>query len=386
MHKLTYDYVKNFIEVESNSGCTLLSKDYISNSHNLIIKCRCTEIFEISFSKFKGRNQRNCVKCSPNYQMNLEEVIEYVSINAPTFKILDASSYKNGQSKILFECDRGHQYLQKWVLFKHGFRCWECHKTNLSVQRRTPMIEVFEYITSRNFEFVSWIDDYTSQMSKFYLKCNMGHIFITDTSTLKNKLKGCPQCRLEKIKVEGSPQRFSYDFVKNYIEIESKSNYKLLSETYKDSGLKLKFMCDKGHIFKMSFCDFRNENSRCPSCKLSKGEREIRQTLDDYNINYIEQYEFIDCKNILPLSFDFAILNKEEKLVGVVEFDGKQHFEPVEYFGGKRKYEEGKKNDAIKNKYCFNNNIFLLRIPYWDYSKIKSIIKDNFEDYMTVIS
>ena len=47
-----------------------------------------------------------------------------------------------------------------------------------------------------------------------------------------------------------------------------------------------------------------------------------------------------------------------------LEFDGKQHFEPNEFFGGIEGYNKLIVNDEIKNEYCKNNNIRLIRIKY----------------------
>lgn len=384
--KLTYDFVKNYIDTESKSGCILISKEYIGNNIKLILKCKCNETFEVSFSEFKDKHRQNCAKCSSNYHMNTNEVIEYVSIHAPTYKLLDYSMYKNGQSTLLFECDQGHQYMQKWMLFKNGHRCSKCHKIKLSNQFKIPELEVLEYFESRNFNFISWETKYVNQLSKVNLKCAFGHSFTTDTASLKNKLKMCPKCRLEKIKNEGSPKRLAYEFVKNFVEVISKSNYKLLSENYKNTNLKLSFECDKGHCFNMSFSDFKNEGSRCPSCKLSKGEKEIRELFIEYRINYKEQYSFVDCVNVYPLPFDFAVFNEKNELIGIVEYDGIQHFEPVEYFGGVEKFAKGIKNDKIKSEYCIKHNIFLLRIPYWDFNNIHLIIKTNFKDFLNIAS
>lgn len=75
------------------------------------------------------------------------------------------------------------------------------------------------------------------------------------------------------------------------------------------------------------------------------------------------------------LRFDFAILNKE-KIMGLIEFDGSQHFKPVEYFGGKEYFKLAKFRDQIKTKYCEDNNIPLLRIKYTQFDDIETIVND----------
>jgi hypothetical protein len=68
--KLKYDYVKNFINIESESGCELISKTYEGNSKKLEIRCKCGNIFEVSFNSFKDDNKRQCNECSQREKHN----------------------------------------------------------------------------------------------------------------------------------------------------------------------------------------------------------------------------------------------------------------------------------------------------------------------------
>ena len=56
-------------------------------------------------------------------------------------------------------------------------------------------------------------------------------------------------------------------------------------------------------------------------CIRSKGEMQIRQLLQENNIDFKQEFSFEDLKDILPLRFDFAIF-KNELLVGLIEFQG----------------------------------------------------------------
>lgn len=78
--KLTYKEVKHYIEVESESGCTLLSKEYKNANTNLELKCKCGDISFSSFSnveKIKGCRkcaiERNTGDKNGNYNPNLTE-------------------------------------------------------------------------------------------------------------------------------------------------------------------------------------------------------------------------------------------------------------------------------------------------------------------------
>lgn len=99
-------------------------------------------------------------------------------------------------------------------------------------------------------------------------------------------------------------------------------------------------------------------------CSLqSSKERLIKNILDNFNIYFIPQYSFPDCKYKQQLKFDFCILYNS-RILYLIEYDGKQHFEPIDLFGGDLGFIELQKRDNIKDKYCKSHNIPLLRIPY----------------------
>ena len=111
--------------------------------------------------------------------------------------------------------------------------------------------------------------------------------------------------------------------------------------------------------------------SGCPTCKDSIGEKEIAKFLKEHDINYDRQHKFTDCKNQNPLPFDFYIPSFRM----CIEFDDIQHFEPVKYFGGIDRFNQIKINDSIKNEYCEDNYINLIRIRYDD--DIYRVLWDN---------
>jgi len=108
-------------------------------------------------------------------------------------------------------------------------------------------------------------------------------------------------------------------------------------------------------------------------------EKIIESWLIQKNIKYIKQYKFEDCKYLRCLPFDFYL---EEW--GLIEVDGVGHYEITRFNGidedrAKDIFEKTKIRDTIKTQYCKDNNIKLLRIPYWDienknYKKILSLL------------
>ena len=147
-------------------------------------------------------------------------------------------------------------------------------------------------------------------------------------------------------------------------------NIEILSE-YINNKTKVKCRClICGYIW---FAEPRKllEGRGCPKCNMSKGEIKISVFLDNNFINYIPQYKFDNCKNINKLSFDFYLPNHNI----CIEYDGKQHYEAIEYFGGKYMLSIQQNKDKIKTRYCQDNNIKLIRIPYWEFDNIDNILR-----------
>ena len=109
---------------------------------------------------------------------------------------------------------------------------------------------------------------------------------------------------------------------------------------------------------------------RCPICNSPKGEDFIIKLLEELGIKFIhDESIWKPYNNLRP---DFFLPNYNL----VIEFDGIQHFEPIDFFGGQKGFEKRKQKDREKNEYCKNNNIDILRIPYWDFDNIEKIIKN----------
>lgn len=186
--------------------------------------------------------------------------------------------------------------------------------------------------------------------------CKEGHIYSVNFNSLRKGRK-CRKC-------SGS-MKYTLEEVQLYLE---KYNYKLLSNEYIDNKTKLKIQCSLGHIFEMRFNNFLR-GIRCPICNKSNGEEEVERILNKYNIKYKYQQYFNDCRDKNPMPFDFYIKDYNT----IIEFDGEQHFK-IKFSMTENEFENIKKHDKIKTQYCKDNNIKLIRIPYWEFNNIENII------------
>lgn len=133
------------------------------------------------------------------------------------------------------------------------------------------------------------------------------------------------------------------------------------------------WICPRGHEWKAVISN--RSIAGCPACSASKGEKQIAECLDTQNLTYQREYRIDDCRSLLPLPFDFALFDAG-LLTGLIEYHGRQHFEPIPWFGGKKSFESLVVRDAIKQRYCNGHGIDLLVIPYTAYAKIEDLVQN----------
>ena len=57
-----------------------------------------------------------------------------------------------------------------------------------------------------------------------------------------------------------------------------------------------------------------------------------------------------------------------------IEYQGIQHYKPIEYFGGEETFKIQQEHDRRKKNYAQKHNINLLEIWYWDFKNIETIL------------
>ena len=118
-------------------------------------------------------------------------------------------------------------------------------------------------------------------------------------------------------------------------------------------------LCDCGNYCQIQHQYLAYGDTNSCGCIRSKGEMQIKQLLQENNIDFKQEFSFEDLKDILPLRFDFAIF-KNGLLVGLIEFQGEQHFQSSNGFYS----EDLVRHDQMKKEYCQKYNIPLVEIKY----------------------
>lgn len=311
---------------------------------------------------------------------------------------LDTKKYKTRDKRWICRCDCGTEksVLQKYLLSGKSKSCGCTKKKDLSGQR-------FGFLT-----VLETLYNYDGQKRAVYkCRCDCGNITYIKGSAIKKTLT-CGQCNLLKDetgvkygKLLITKMLYNYDEKNNtYCEclcdcgktIIVKANHlhtgnttscgckhspslignrygklTVIEEIKNDSPQRLwKCQCDCGNITYVKSYTLTSGHTTSCGCfhseKFSKNEVFIASLLKSHNIEYQQEKSFDTCIGVggRHLRFDFYL----PAFNTCIEFDGKQHFIPIDYFGGNKNYERTKANDKIKNEFCMQKSIQLCRLNY----------------------
>ncbi|ABY42421.1 hypothetical protein [Bacillus mycoides] len=363
------EYANNIWEIFGN-GYSVLS-EYIDSKTKIVVKHnKCGYERLVCPAAFKHRG--GCPYCNnklsisedqykerllKNHQGQIEYIGGYINMNTLAKHKCKICNYKwNGMPSALAPLTEGR---------KRG--CPNCNK-----------IKKIEKISLTHEKFINNLfkvagDEYcvksryiTSKTPILIHHNNCGFEWEVIPAVFINRKGYCPKCN------NNIRSRDTEYYKKEIFELV-KDEYSLLDD-YKGTS--------KPTLMKHNICgneweirpnDFMR-GQRCPYCRIYKGEKRIAIFLKENVIQYKPQYIIKECVYKGLLRFDFAIFS-QNKLLGLIEYDGIQHFEPVDAFGGENRFQELKIKDRIKNNFCCSNNIPLLRINYQEYEKIKTILQ-----------
>lgn len=69
---------------------------------------------------------------------------------------------------------------------------------------------------------------------------------------------------------------------------------------------------------------------------------------------------------IFDSRFDFVVFNDDGEIEFLIEYQGRQHYEPSSKFGGKRGFYQQQFNDNKKRRFCALHELKLIEVPYWE--------------------
>lgn len=279
--------------------------------------------------------------------------------------------YKNFQTKIQITCPIHGDFHQKPEYHLAGNGCSECGKHNNSLRfRKNSATFIAEGNSVHNNKYDYSKVTYVNWTTKIIITCP-GHGDFLQTPHSHRGGNGCPKCAAHATRIK---KLHTTEMFIEKAKHKHGDNYNYSKTQYLGDNKKLTIIC-KTHGEFDQVAGYHLGGHGCSKCNRSKGENKVATVLKSLNIEFIEQHKFNECRNKSPLEFDFYIPSRNL----CIEYDGVQHFKIVPRSSNQQQNEKdflkGQTNDQIKNKFCADNNMPLLRIPYFKFNDIESIIK-----------
>jgi hypothetical protein len=316
--------------------------NYINSRTKIKIICEKHGQFEITPNNFLQK--KGCSKCAKS--LNIKKFIEKATKkhgNKYDYSIVDIIDSK---TKIKIICPtHGVFYQRPTSHYSNG--CDKCAKYSTT----SDFIQKAKKVHNNKYDYSNV--NYINNKTPVKIICPIHGEFIQKPNIHLNG-SNCQICSIEEIKIKKDffieKSNTLHNFKYNYSQIEIngvKNKVKIICPIHGEF-----YQTPENHLL----------GKGCSSCNESTGEKKVSIFLDNNNIKYEKQKTFKNCTFKRKLKFDFYLPDYNT----CIEYDGIQHYESIEIFGGKDSLIKQIEKDNIKNKYCKNNNITLLRIKYSD--------------------
>jgi len=349
----TYEEVK---EILKNKGYKILCQEYKNARSKIIIEDEYGYKYETTFSGIlSDKSPRFSDRRNPFFY---ENICIYLKNKNATCSFLSTAF----QQKVEVLCECGSIYFCTADNLTSGNQifCPACAIAKRGLNHRIPYEEVIKIfknnnITPLNFEYIGIFD-------KIECVDSDGYYGFISTHKLK-------QGNTFDIVSKYNP--YSIQNIKIYIE-KYNLNCNIVSNKYINALSPLVFMCSCGKEYRTTWQVFMSlKNDRCQRCskKQSKYAYEFEEFLIQNNIVYSKEKTINGCLDKHLLLFDFRVIISN--ITYFIEIDGETHFIPA--WGGIEGLKLQQKRDTIKNNFCLENNINLIRISYVDIKNKKYI-------------
>lgn len=281
------------------------------------------------------------------------------------------SVYVNAKTKVIIICPEHGEFLvtPDNHLHKH-IGCPLCSNKKTSISRTSNIdkfIEKAQKVHNNKYDYSKFV--YIDAHTKGIIICPEHGEFEQNANNHLSG-KGCPKCRNKKftkpleeyIKSFNLVHQNFYDYSK-VLEIKNNNSY-------------ITIICPIHGEFKQ-LVRAHQEGRGCPHCSKSKGELMVSNILKQLNYNYSEQMIINNSYNNHKFIVDFFI--KEYNTI--IEYNGEQHYMPIEHFGGEIALLKQQQRDANLRNYCQDSHINLIEIKYdCSYEQIFNLLK-SIRDY-----
>lgn len=255
--------------------------------------------------------------------------------------------YENGNTKMLWQCKLEHKWFAVYNNIIHGRWCPYCAGKYVTIEdcRRAASINEGKCLSEK----------YITSITKYLWECKFGHQWLAVYNNIQQG-QWCPDCTTTKKKT-----------IEDCKQIAKQNNGDCLSEKYINCKTKMLWKCNFGHRWSSVF-DKIVQGCWCPECSRGKNQRQLFEIIKNIFISYSILYNFRGFEWLkLKKKLELDIFVKDLKLA--IEYDGKQHFNSVEFWGGNIFFDKTKERDQLKNNLIAahpDDVKHFIRIPYWE--------------------
>jgi len=337
---------RNFIRLEP------YTKLYIP----ILVKCLKDDyIWKMDIANFIYKNA-GCPRCSGQEKWTNERIDNYL-INK-NLQIKRTGNIKN--NKIELEClIDGYKWYKHFSNLVSGeYGCLKCSGSEKSSNEKLDNYLITNKIPLKR------LGNYTTNKIKIKWECLIdGYKWSARPDCMMSKIKktgtGCPKCG--RLRSSNKNSKWNNDKIDNLL-IKTNKGIKRNGD-YIKSDIKIEWEClTEGHKWIAVPASIIYAKSGCPICK-NKSENKINEKI----VNIIKFNKFIRHKNFKfnnrRYCVDFYIENLNNKKI-IIEYNGRQHYESINRFGGETQLLKQQKRDQELREYCSQNDITLLEIPY----------------------
>lgn len=285
------------------------------------------------------------------------------------------------KEKYVFHCEIHGEIERNRSQISKGQICKECVKIENKKNKFSGELDKMKELHNDRFEYIDYTHLIKITTTKITIRCKEhDHTFKYFKSVhIQTKYGGCIHC-LKQYKNFGLKEP---DLLIEQFKSVHGERYGYDNVVYKLSDIKVSITCKRHGDFLQTPASHLS-GSGCPNCKQSNGEKLIQGLLKKMDIKYTSEKSFFGCVNDKTnrlLQFDIYV----PEFHTCIEFDGYQHFIPVEKWGGEDSLKEVQYRDNIKNVYCKNNDINLIRFSYtMDKMEIVDILNNQFNKNLIV--
>lgn len=352
----------------------IIKKELKDKGYNIIGRYKNTQTpvkcekdgywYNIQYNNFHmGKTPVQFGLSNPYLEHNIQVLIQKRNIN---IEYINMDIFNKNHRKRIFvtmKCTCGNIFKRNIddIVGKKYLCCYQCATKKRGKNHRINIKNIINAFENKGYIILSNIDDIKTD-TKLLVQNKDGYKGWLSYSSLR-------QGKSFAVFSLNSNKDNYIDNINNYCKINGIKSIAIDfadAERWTKPGIKM--LCECGNYYETSVASLCNNKIRCDKCssKISIYEYKVEQFLKEHNIKYIREYRINSCKDILPLPFDFYLIDYNK----IIEVDGEQHFYPYSFSNNctqediKKQFMQIQKHDKIKNEYCDKYNIPLLRIHY----------------------